>query len=309
MPNLGYVSILNINGNELSIKDDALTEVVNEIIEAIGQNNEDISEHINDLNDKSFDRLIKITSVNESELLNIQDGLYKLQYIITSGEEPNITETLTNSAILIQSNDSQYILKNGDILSRSKENSIWSNWVSLINLSLSSNYSMSSDTNNDLELEGGDTFEEAFSKIEKRIDDNELVAAAALTDLDTRINGISIPVIPVTSVNGQTGAVTVDIPVTSVNGQTGAVIIDTPVTSVNGQTGAVTVDVPVISVNGSTGAVNINALPVVTAADNGKILMVVNGQWQLVSPSVLYSGNGIPNNANGNNGDLYMQTD
>jgi len=132
MPNLGYVSILNINGNELSIKDDALTEVVNEIIEAIGQNNEDISEHINDLNDKSFDRLIKITSVNESELLNIQDGLYKLQYIITSGEEPNITETLTNSAILIQSNDSQYILKNGDILSRSKENSIWSNWVSIM---------------------------------------------------------------------------------------------------------------------------------------------------------------------------------
>ena len=37
--------------------------------------------------------------------------------------------------------------------------------------------------------------------------------------------------------------------------------------------------------------------------------MVVNGQWQLVSPSVLYSGNGIPNNANGNNGDLFIQTE
>lgn len=57
-----------------------------------------------------------------------------------------------------------------------------------------------------------------------------------------------------------------------------------------------------------TGNIVISGLPVVTSADNGKILMVVNGQWQLVSPSVLYSGNGIPNNANGNNGDLYMQT-
>ena len=47
----------------------------------------------------------------------------------------------------------------------------------------------------------------------------------------------------------------------------------------------------------------------VSASDNGKILMVVNGQWQLVSPSVLYTGSGIPNNANGNNGDLYTQTD
>lgn len=57
-----------------------------------------------------------------------------------------------------------------------------------------------------------------------------------------------------------------------------------------------------------TGNIVISGLPTVTSADNGKILMVVNGQWQLVSPSVLYSGNGVPNNANGNNGDLYMQT-
>jgi hypothetical protein len=58
-----------------------------------------------------------------------------------------------------------------------------------------------------------------------------------------------------------------------------------------------------------TGNIVVSGLPAVTSADNGKILMVVNGQWQLVSPSVLYSGSGVPNNANGNNGDLYMQTD
>lgn len=59
---------------------------------------------------------------------------------------------------------------------------------------------------------------------------------------------------PVTSVNGQTGAVVLDAadvgalpdsyeaPVTSVNGETGVVVIPVPVTSVNGQTGAVVLD-------------------------------------------------------------------
>lgn len=72
------------------------------------------------------------------------------------------------------------------------------------------------------------------------------------------------PPYPVTSVNGQTGAVTLSA-VTSVNGRTGAVtgVYDTsnpppyPVTSVNGQTGAVTITIPVTSVNGQTGAVTV----------------------------------------------------
>ena len=52
----------------------------------------------------------------------------------------------------------------------------------------------------------------------------------------------NVPPYPVTSVNGQTGAVNLQFPVTSVNGQTGAVTIVIPVQSVNGQTGAVTID-------------------------------------------------------------------
>lgn len=51
------------------------------------------------------------------------------------------------------------------------------------------------------------------------------------------------PPYPVTSVNGQTGAVNVPVPVQSVNGQTGNVNIVIPVQSVNGQTGAVVVPV------------------------------------------------------------------
>ena len=73
------------------------------------------------------------------------------------------------------------------------------------------------------------------------------------------------PPYPVTSVNGQTGDVTVNVPVQSVNGKTGAVtgLYDAdnpppyPVSSVNGQTGAVTITIPVQSVNGQTGAVTV----------------------------------------------------
>lgn len=74
------------------------------------------------------------------------------------------------------------------------------------------------------------------------------------------------PPYPVTSVNGQTGDVTIPAaPVTSVNGKTGAVtgLYDAnnpppyPVSSVNGQTGTVTITIPVQSVNGQTGAVTV----------------------------------------------------
>ena len=56
-----------------------------------------------------------------------------------------------------------------------------------------------------------------------------------------------------------------------------------------------------------TGNVTINGLPTVSSSDNGKVLQVVNGQWQLVTPLNLYSGTGTPDNSQGNNGDLYMQ--
>jgi len=49
-------------------------------------------------------------------------------------------------------------------------------------------------------------------------------------------------------------------------------------------------------------------LPTVSAADNGKILMVVNGQWTLVSPTTIYTGSGDPGSGTGNDGDIYLQT-
>ena len=428
MANLGNVSVLNINGNELSIKDSNLTSVVNEIIEAIAQNNEDIGEHINDLNDKSFDNLIKITSNNESEISNIQDGLYKLRYITTSGTEPNITETLNNSAILIQKGTNQYLIKDGQLLSRIKTNNTWGTWAStipddsnlvhktgdeiivgnktfnanatftgsvivtnnsgisvvgnevgdILNISsdgeikygtvgilgqnltdfswiktldsftvqdgpndktlqqaLNERNNVQSDwnegstasaayiknkptiptvpttsttvTENDTNpVSGGavySKFEELIGAAPTTLDTLGEIAIALNNDADlagTLSNQISakIPKVTnatagnyaalaadgtlvdsghnhndyVTSVNGQTGAVTVNVPVTSVDGKTGAVTISHPVTSVNGATGDVTVNVPVTSVNGKTGAVTIN-IPV-TSVD-GKTGAVV----------------------------------
>lgn len=88
---------------------------------------------------------------------------------------------------------------------------------------------------------------------------------------------------PVTSVNGQTGAVTVSVPtntsqlnndsgfltsaVTSFNGSTGAVTYSAPVSSVNGQTGAVTLTIPTVptnvsSFNNDAGYLTLSTLPV-----------------------------------------------
>ena len=49
-------------------------------------------------------------------------------------------------------------------------------------------------------------------------------------------------------------------------------------------------------------------LPSITASDEGKILQIVNGQWSLVTPTVIYTGNSAPDNVLGNNGDIYIQT-
>ena len=54
--------------------------------------------------------------------------------------------------------------------------------------------------------------------------------------------------------------------------------------------------------------ITLSQLPAVSATDNGKILMVVNGAWALVSPTTIYTGTGTPSSSQGNNGDIYLQT-
>ena len=52
----------------------------------------------------------------------------------------------------------------------------------------------------------------------------------------------------------------------------------------------------------------IRQLPAVSSSQNGQVLQVVNGQWTLVTPVSIYSGSSNPNNSQGTNGDLYLQT-
>ena len=73
--------------------------------------------------------------------------------------------------------------------------------------------------------------------------------------------------------------------------------------NVNGSAATVTNGVAEITVQsgGST-------LPSVTAADNGKVLMVVNGAWAAVMPTTVYTGTDAPLSSIGNDGDIYLQT-
>ena len=67
-----------------------------------------------------------------------------------------------------------------------------------------------------------------------------------------------------------------------------------------------------MTINGNTivgeGNVDISGLPDVSSGDNNKILMVVNGEWQLVMPVFVYTGTTDPDTILGNNGDLYLQS-
>lgn len=57
---------------------------------------------------------------------------------------------------------------------------------------------------------------------------------------------------------------------------------------------------------GNTDAVN--GLPDVTSSDNLKVLQVIDGEWSVVTPLVVYSGEQTPPQSLGNNGDIYLQT-
>ena len=493
MPNIGNVSKLNINGTELSIKDSALTDIVNNIIDAIGENNEDISEHINNLNEKSFDECLKYGYVNgeayinlATVICNISNGIYKLVEYTNQSDS-----TITKSSILIQyDNNTQYAINlnsNNDSIYciRHKENSVWStNWTNIhifkiiydneldniinagiyvvkynqLNNSqdydilivetiypaqnnndnvlydirqylikkqlyrtkivygntdinslswgnwikndsiLSNEYEMSNGSNDNLNLSPGDTYEEAFGKIEKSIIDNEKIIVFALTNLDKRLNDLhsvassgnyndlsnkptlaqvatsgdyddlankpsftlSNNYAPSTNSNndlfleaGDTyeeafGKLEKNINNNELTISHSLNDLNTRINSLNGpNNGSLSLSNEYATSSESNSSLrlqagdtheeafsklekaildneqvaaqaltdlndrlsNIESLLSVTSQDNGKILMVVNGQWQLVSPSTLYSGSGSPNNANGNNGDLFMQTD
>lgn len=259
------LSEMTINGVIFTLKDGAAQNDIQNITSAIVTNNISISERINNLNERSFDSLIKISSNNDTEISNINDGLYKIQYVTVETIEEETIETINNVAILFQKGINQYLIKDGSILYRTKTNNIWNEWQS--KEVLSANYEMSSDSNDDLTLEAGDTYEEAFAKLEKAIIDNEIVIANSLYDLDSqKIPKVSNPTTDNFASFNSDGTI-------KDSGSSASDFI-TSIKTVNNE-----------SLVG-TGNIVISGLPEVSASDNGKILMVVDGQWQLVSPSV-----------------------
>jgi len=185
---------------------------------------------------------------------------------------------------------------------------------------LSTNYEISSEEREDLLLESGDTFEEAFGKIEKKIIDNELTLSYIINDLNSRINIAQETKSDWDENNSTSYSYILNKPDLSnfITQETKSNWNETDTSSAAyiqnkpDLSNFITQHQSIKTINNQTitgeGNVNISGLPQVSVSDNGKILMVVNGQWALVSPSVLYSGSGVPNNFNGNNGDLYMQT-
>ena len=63
-----------------------------------------------------------------------------------------------------------------------------------------------------------------------------------------------------------------------------------------------------VTVGGKTIPGSSSLLPSVSQSDNGKVLRVVNGQWVLVTPAIIYSGDGEPSDNEGNDGDIFIQT-
>ena len=105
---------------------------------------------------------------------------------------------------------------------------------------------------------------------------NVIATAAFVDELVDNVKHYSAnnpPPYPVTSVNGQTGAVTLS------KGDVGLGNVD----NVKQYSASNPPPYPVTSVNGHTGAVTVHEVPAVTTTDNGKFLRVVNGAWAAVA--------------------------
>lgn len=123
---------------------------------------------------------------------------------------------------------------------------------------LSSSYQTSTLENENLLLAGGDTYETAFSKIEKAILDNEETTATSLNDLNTRkieIDDVPTKTSQLTNDSGFLTSFTETDPTvpSHVKSITQADITNwnnklssAPVTSINGQTGNVSINIPSI---------------------------------------------------------------
>ena len=158
----------------------------------------------------------------------------------------------------------------------------------------------------------GDTIASADT-IQKYFEENEMTIAAAINELNSRIENVDVEV-PTASTSNY-GLVKIG---SFLNVNNGVISVKTGTTSTSIAVGnhthsqmvtGVTVNGNNASVSDGNASVTIsNVLPSVVAGDNYKVMQVVNGSWTLTTPVMIYSGSATPTIATGNNGDLYFQT-
>ena len=114
-------------------------------------------------------------------------------------------------------------------------------------------------------------------------DANGKVAVSAVTSTELGyLDGVT------SNVQTQLNKKLESVPVTSVNGKTGAVTLGKSdvglgsVDNVRQYSASNPPPYPVKSVNGHTGAITVHEVPTVNASDNGKFLRVVSGAWAAV---------------------------
>jgi len=92
------------------------------------------------------------------------------------------------------------------------------------------------------------------------------------------------------------------------NASTGAAKVSANDSTITIQKGGSTVDTFTTNA-ASNKTINIpNELPSYLSSDSGKILSVnSSGQLVWITPAIIYTGSGEPNNSTGNDGDIYLQ--
>lgn len=99
---LGDITKININGNELTIKDGALTDAVEQIVDAITDNNQVISERINNLNSRletieGSNFCTKDELIDDEEVIaeTFNDINTRLEYAENNLGETNVIEVIS----------------------------------------------------------------------------------------------------------------------------------------------------------------------------------------------------------------------
>ena len=183
--NKGTVTKVRINGQNINPSNDGLIDLGRvELIQA----------------DPKLPNDYVISNLSNEDLLLQPNDNYNTAF---SKIEKNIinNETITAAALndlnnRINENNNQITEIKSELIPEiySKIDNVNNRLDNLEDLSITENYQLSDLVNEDLDIQSGDKYEQAFGKIEKKIQDNELVTAAALNDLNDRLNNINISI-------------------------------------------------------------------------------------------------------------------